>query len=89
MFYQQVYNSTEPSIIQILIKLIILTNSDQREVTKRMLPSNFTKMDFAFHFQTSAVAQQKLRPNKINWTHNYNNKFTFLRFLYSHQGVLR
>ena len=50
---------------------------------KLMLSSNLKQIEVAFHFQTSAVAQHKLRPNKLNWTHNYNNKFTFLRFLYS------
>ena len=50
---------------------------------KLMLSSNFKKIEVAFHFQTSAVAQHRLRPNKLNWTHNYKNKFTFLRFLYS------
>jgi hypothetical protein len=48
-----------------------------------MLSSDFKKIEVAFHCQTSAVAQHRLRPNKLNWTHNYKNKFTFLRFLYS------
>ena len=33
--------------------------------------------------KTSAVAQHRLRPNKLNQTHNCKNKFTFLRFIYS------